>query len=233
MDDSTFILPDRAFLRITGADADSFLHGQLTVAVPGTPRRSRLTAWCDAKGRVIALFRVFPLGENDWLLSLPADLKEAVTKRLKMYILRSQVQIEDVSDRYTHIVCPAPDTGDNRVAPVLTLPAEGGWSEWLMDQSMQSAGDAGIRALVHAGIPEVFSVTSGKWVPQWLNLDQLDAIDFNKGCYPGQEVVAKLQFRGAVKRRMAFTTDPGDGQDIVLSTGSADETAEALVVQRG
>ena len=232
MTEQVLALPNRCFLRVSGTDATSFLHGQLTVAVSNDDRRPRLAAWCDAKGRVVALFRLYPIAEADWLLSFPADLAALVTRRMKMFVLRSDVQFADVSNRYLHQASPLKAEGSDDIAPILDLPTESGWREWLSPAPAETPAADATLALIQAGIPEVFAATSGLWVPQWLNLDLLNAVDFNKGCYPGQEVVAKLKYRGAVKRRMHLSINPPEGSEIVVATNKSDGEFAALTVQR-
>lgn len=235
-----------AVLRVSGRDATTFLNAQLTVAVSDQSPKPRLSAWCDAKGRTIALFRLFPgrfqSEAGIWYLCLPNDLIEPVSKRLRMFILRSDVQLEDVS---ADLAC-VPVTDSNSNDSHLALTPE--LNESLIQRTAEQAITANPVDLIRNGIPQVVSATSGLWVPQWLNLDQLNAIDFDKGCYPGQEVVAKLRFRGEVKRRLqriqytgtptepgaVLTDENGKNQgEIVMSTATADnQLCESLAVIR-
>ncbi len=167
-------------VRIDGADAAGFLHGQFTTDVAGLASgQADLSAWCDPKGRVIATFILARLGETFWLL-LPGILKEAFVRRLKMYVLRADV----------HIV----DTGAE-TEKIPQLPHLPGMDSY-----------AGETAFIRQGIPLLYPETSGRFLPQELNLDTLGALSYTKGCFPGQEIVARLRYRGKVKRRLCHAT---------------------------
>ena len=206
-------------LRIGGPDAAGFLHGQFTTDVAGlAPGNSGLSAWCDPKGRVIATFILARLEETFWLL-LPRTMKEAFLKRLKMYVLRADVNIVDAGVE-TLPELPA------------YVPAPGG-RDWET-------------TFIRQGIPWIAPATSGRFLPQELNLDHLDALSYTKGCYPGQEIIARLRYRGQVKRGLCHaTTDektplaPGDalilqGEDksigTVVNSAATDKGQELLVV---
>lgn len=164
-------------LRINGTDAAGFLHGQFTTDVTGLASgHSGLSAWCDPKGRVIVTFILARLEETFWLL-LPQSLKDTILKRLKMYVLRADVKIADAG------------------AEAETLPEL---------PAYVSATDGCDRetASIRQGIPWIYPATSGRFLPQELNLDHLDALSYTKGCYPGQEIIARLRYRGQVKRRL-------------------------------
>ena len=167
---SEFLAP----IKVEGADAAGFLHGQFTTDVTGLASgRAGLSAWCDAKGRAIATFIVARQDEA-FLLLAPDDITETFIKRLKMFVLRADVAIVDAREEDVPQFPLLPGTG-------------GGVSE---------------TALIRQGIPLLHPGTSGRFLPQELNLDRLDAVSFTKGCYPGQEIIARLRYRGAVKRRL-------------------------------
>jgi len=169
-DPSDFLAP----ISISGADAAEFLHGQFTTDVTGfAAGQAGLSAWCDAKGRVIATF-VLARQDEAFLLLVPNDITETFIKRLKMFVLRADVAIAD--------------TREEDVPQYPQLPGTG--------------GDVSEMALIRQGIPLLHPGTSGRFLPQELNLDRLDAVSFTKGCYPGQEIIARLRYRGAVKRRL-------------------------------
>ena len=168
-------------IRIDGADAAGFLHGQFTTDVTGlAPGQAGLSAWCDPKGRVIASFILARLDEVFWLL-LPGALKEAFSKRLKMYVMRADVNIVDAG------------VETEKIPELPTYPSG-------ID------ADALETTSIRQGIPWLNPETSGRFLPQELNLDHLDAVSFTKGCYPGQEIIARLRYRGAVKRRLCYAT---------------------------
>ncbi len=160
-----------------GRDARIFLNGQctqniLTLADSSTARAAFLTP----QGRVIALALARAVGESVRLV-LPTDLAEALRSHLGKYVLRSKVQL----------AIETPDAADLTGAQAaLGLTSAQTWA----------------LAKIQAGEPTVTALTSGSWIPQMLNLDLLDAISFQKGCYTGQEIVARTQHLGRIKRRM-------------------------------
>ena len=167
---SGFLTP----IRIEGADAAAFLHGQFTTDVTGLASgQAGLSAWCDPKGRVVATF-ILARQDEAFLLLVPDDITETFIKRLKMFVLRADVAIAD--------------TREEDVPQYPQLPGTG--------------GDVSEMALIRQGIPLLHPETSGRFLPQELNLDDLDAVSFTKGCYPGQEIIARLRYRGAVKRSL-------------------------------
>ena len=183
-------------IKYEGADAAAFLHGQFTTDVTGlAPGRACLSAWCDAKGRAIATF-ILARQDEAFLLLAPDDIKETFVKRLKMFVLRSDVAINNADEedipQFPHL--PGTD------------------------------GDLSETALIRQGIPLLHPGTSGRFLPQELNLDKLDAVSFTKGCYPGQEIIARLRYRGAVKRRLCHATTDNS---ILLAPGAG------LVAGRG
>ena len=183
---SEFLTP----IKLEGADAAGFLHGQFTTDVTGLASgRTGLSAWCDPKGRVIATFILARLNGTFWLL-LPEILKDTFLKRLKMYVLRADVVIVDAA---AEDIPQLPD-----------LPV--------------TDGDLSETALIRQGIPLLHPETGGRFLPQELNLDKLDAVSYTKGCYPGQEIIARLRYRGEVKRRLCHATT---GNNTLLQPGSA------------
>ncbi len=158
---------DESFAVITakGADAASFLNAQLTRRVDNlADDELALAAWCNAKGRVLALLRVSRASEG-YELWLPASMLQPTLSRLRMFVLRSQVQLAE------------------------TQPTKSPVAKRRLDDIL-------------AGIPQVYPETRELFLPQMLNLDTLGGIDFKKGCYPGQEIVARTHYLGQVKRRM-------------------------------
>jgi tRNA-modifying protein YgfZ len=228
-------LPQLGVLRLTGPDAHRFLQGQLSndldLLAAGRPLRAGLH---NPQGRVIAVLQLFAL-DADVLAVLPRDLAERVRLHLSRYVLRAKVRIEDVSDTWAVY---GSDNGQERRLQVLPadapLPEDGprAAAEWL-------AGD------IAAGLPQVHTATSERFVAQMLNLDRVDGISFSKGCYTGQEVIARAHYRGRVKRRMQrfVSQDPrpiypgdririagGPGVDVIEATRLPDGTLDFLAV---
>jgi hypothetical protein len=205
-------LEQYGLLLAAGGDARAFLHAQLTNDVENLPAgQSRYAGWCSAKGRLLATFLVVPHA-GGFLLQLSRDLVPAVAKRLSMFILRSKVKITDVSGLWAQFGTWGPGDGAPlsvsesdgsvtvRIEPdrSLTLAPESAASRFAPNAS----SDEWMLAEVRAGRPLIAQATQDQFVPQMVNLELTGGVDFRKGCYPGQEIVARAQYRGAVKRRM-------------------------------
>jgi len=200
-------------LSVTGADARDFLHAQLTndIAHLG-PERAALAGWCSAKGRLLASFLVVPSPEG-FLLQVARDLAAPVAKRLSMFVLRSKVKVADESESWMQngvwdADWKQPDVawkdgvatvrvGDRRFLELGPAVAEASAdeAEWTLQE-------------IRAGRPFISAATQDQFVPQMVNLEKLGGVDFQKGCYPGQEIVARAQYRGEVKRRMVQMRGP-------------------------
>jgi tRNA-modifying protein YgfZ len=202
-------LPDLGVIRASGADAASFLQSQLTQDVLSLDaHRATLAGWCSAKGRLMASVVVWRPAPDEVLLACSADLLPALLKRLSMFVLRAKCKLTDASAELPlHGVAGAaagvgvwrrvdgaiglpPARGVARalfcgVAPALPALDANAWS-WLE---------------VASGVPRIVAATVEKFVPQMVNLELVGGVNFQKGCYPGQEVVARSQYRGTVKRR--------------------------------
>lgn len=235
--------PGLAAIRVSGSDAGDFLQAQLSNDVLKLDRsHSALAAWCDPKGRVLAVLRIVRRAD-DYLLLVPDELSQALVKRLRMFVLRLKVEISDPGNtlRACALFGADADTQMSEFSARLT-PSEAGELAclWLPGTTpcclITGAADAVEQLATHfadttvangrqswllnricAGEPQVYAQTQGAFVPQMLNLHWLGGIDFKKGCYPGQEVVARLQYRGTLTRRMflarvgsAHTPAPGE-----------------------
>lgn len=214
-------------LSCTGDEARAFLHAQLTSDVAGLGAdAARRAGWCSAKGRLMATFLVIP-HENGFLLQLSRDLAAPVAKRLGMFILRAKAKLADASSEWTQLGLWGPSAAQQLAALELQTPTAdlgvahgtGGIAVRLAAQrflvavpsarrpralgALTREGDgAWALADIRAGQPTVVLATQDLFVPQMVNLERLGAVDFKKGCYPGQEVVARTQYRGVLKRRM-------------------------------
>lgn len=211
-------------LTISGKDAIKLLQGQVTCNVNDIGEsKSSLAAMCNPKGRVIATFLLVKNGES-FLMILPAELLETVKKRLQMYVLRSEVTITDSTNDYCLIGISEPvkasqpfvtETQQNIIA--VNFPASTArklfiadvdnairfWSEKIDFQGFRKAGSGEWRYLdIISGIPWLTTATSEEFIPQMLNLDKLGGISFTKGCYTGQEIVARTHYLGKAKREM-------------------------------
>lgn len=225
-------LPDNALLAITGDDATPFLHGQLTNDVAALKAgEAQWNGWCTAKGRLLATLLLLKRPDG-YLAMLPAEIAPAIAKRLGMFVLRSKVKIRDASAELrayglagtgaAELAAPLGENADlaiARIAPDLLVaiaPKGDARIEALRSRSAKGTAGDWNRALIRAGIPTIVGATQEAFVPQMANLDLVGGVSFRKGCYPGQEIVARTQYRGGLKRRMALahvdgpTPAPGD-----------------------
>ena len=191
-------------LAFRGADAARFLQGQLSADVEKLGvGASTLAGLHSPQGRTVAVLALLRTSAEEVLAILPRELTSAVELRLRKFVLRSKVKIEDATNdlRPVGVLADAPVDGPALNwfgRQVLLLPLDG---------SPSFTGDAAERAGweredIAAGIPQIYSATSEAFVAQMLNLDLLGAIAFDKGCYTGQEVIARAHYRGRVKRRL-------------------------------
>ena len=202
-------------LSVSGEDAREFLHAQLTIDVRNLPRsRAALAGWCSAKGRLLATFLVVPAPQG-FLLQLARDLAPAIAKRLSMFVLRAKVKIADESERWAQFGVWNADWEEN-------LAWEGGRATVPLGErrflrlepadapslAPTSGEETWTLLEIRAGRPLITAATQDQFVPQMVNLEALGAVDFQKGCYPGQEIVARAQYRGQVKRRMVRIEEP-------------------------
>mgnify|MGYP000085334497 FL=1 len=196
-----FHLKNRSLLKVSGSDAETFLQGQLSNDISKLDALSvQLNAYCQHQGKILALFWVTK-NEDSFLLSFPSDLLEAIKSRLQMFIIMSDVVIEDVTKE--HIQIGSIDESNQE-----TLVINDKLSLIITDKkdinkfNMEPIEHWNM-ACVDSSLPEIFSITSEKLVPQMLNLDIDEfGVNFSKGCYPGQEVVARLHYLGSAKRRL-------------------------------
>jgi folate-binding protein YgfZ len=205
-------LPDLGVIRLEGPDAPGFLQGQVTADLRLLePGQAAQAAWCSPQGRVIALLRLLRL-EGGLLCVLPRELTADVAARLARFVMRAKVSISDESG----VLAVAGVSGTPAALPasaadldVLPLPAEralvvapAARIESALAVEPAEPAAAWEAACIRLGEPEVYVSTSESWVPQMLNLDLLGAVSFRKGCYPGQEIVARTQNLGRIKRRL-------------------------------
>ncbi|MFM2286991.1 MAG: hypothetical protein RL684_134 [Pseudomonadota bacterium] len=239
-------LPSLGALHISGSDALDYLQGQLSADLRSVqPGQLAWAGLHSPQGRVLALLALAPVpaappgvgdGDNtggDWLAVLPAALAEPAAAALRRFVLRARVRIAPSPPGA--LCLPASEPGADARAlrhpggqPLCWLPAGGAAPA---DAQAQAAWD---QAEVALGLPQVYPQTSGTFVAQMLNLDCIGAIAFDKGCYTGQEVVARAHYRGRVKRRLqrfaapALPLAPGGGE---LPPGSALRLADGRNAQ--
>jgi folate-binding protein YgfZ len=243
------MFPAIRIVTVAGPDRQAFLQGQLTQDVGRASDRITVFAgWADAKGRLLWAGHLFTRDDTFCLL-VPADLADAVVKRLRMFVLRAKAEVMVTDLAAVGVLGKAPMQAG--------LPS--GW------QDLELALDPGRRLLVgvaanaadvpagrapacasagdwrrldiRAGFPEVTAATSGAFVPQMVNLDLLDGISFTKGCYTGQEIVARTRYRGRVRRRMLrfglAGAVPAAGEAIYAERGVVGKIVSAAAVDDG
>jgi folate-binding protein YgfZ len=254
-------LDDLAVLRVSGEDARSFLHGQLTADVRRLrPGHGRYAAWCSPKGRVLFLLSLLDAGDA-FLLVLPASEAAACAKRLRMFVLRARVTVEELSDSWRVLGVASPTAAALRplagIAPGATV-AVGDGLGWRLPSAGELSHVLGPRAAVdalwaacaadpavdlgawesreiEAGLPRIAGPLAERFLPQELGLEALDGLHFDKGCYPGQEVVARLKYRGQLKvglRRATSEYEVAPG-DRLYRAGAPAAAGEVLRVAQG
>ena len=218
-------------LAITGGDAQAFLQGQLSCDVSAlAPGTCRIGSYNSPKGRMLANFVLWrdARADDGFAMLLPADLAEAVAKRLRMYVLRSKVAIADVSSETQRVGVGGPEGAAAFRAAFESVPelleARRAGAVSLLGLpgrrfvALAPASDADLRArfaglatpagfdawrwlTIRAGTPVITAATQDAFVAQAANLDILGGIDFQKGCYTGQEIIARTQYLGRLKER--------------------------------
>jgi hypothetical protein len=209
-------LHDLALLIIEGSDACTFLQGQLTADVSTMDTGDAVfAAHCDAKGRMHANAVLYCQSNTRYLLQMPAANIDIATKALAKYAVFSKVELSSWVD--THAAFGARQdtkTADTKILVsdvIIDIPATGYCVHWIdlrnkkaeqLNDSINFLSNAQWQtALIDAGIAFVTPATSGEFIPQMFNLDAINGINFSKGCYTGQEIIARMKYRGQVKRR--------------------------------
>jgi folate-binding protein YgfZ len=239
----TTILPELAVIAVTGRDARSFLQGQLSNDLLGLERHpGMLAAYCNRQGRVLATLRLAADGD-DVLVVVHRKLAQTLVAQLSGFVLRADVRFQDRSRlvEVAGLIDADPDARWSRSAAAAaglammvasprrillagTRPA--------LDAALaaipRTAADDWDRATLADGEPSIMPATAALWLPQMLNLDLIGGISFSKGCYVGQEVVARAQHLGRLKRRMLRYVGP---PDTTLQPAQALFSAESLAAQ--
>lgn len=222
-----------SLIRVRGEDARAFLQGQLSNDIGlVSENHSQVSAYCNPKGRMYAVFRIF-LRDDCYFLQLPAALAPAVVQRLRLFVLRARVSLQDADAELVRIGLSGPgtpqilskvfaeppaavDEGRNRDGlTVLRLPGPHPRFElvglperiqrlWqaLVPQVRPVGADAWSWLDIRAGVPVILPGTVEEFVPQMVNLELIGGVSFTKGCYPGQEIVARVKYLGRIKQRM-------------------------------
>lgn len=230
-----------ALVSVSGPDAQKYLQGQLTCDLNAVSlKKASLGAYCNLKGRCVAVFRIIQIAENDYIFRLNKTTVPKFLAQLKKYAMFSKCTIEDVSEKWQGYVIKSEIAGNpydtftedghtitkleqplkwwQWIAPKETpLPAEfeitEGSSEWLYDE-------------IVCGIPSLSAETQEAFLPHHLNLPELGAVSFNKGCFLGQEIIARMQNLGKIKKHLyRFHSDqkPMDDQIEIVNMSEAPE----------
>jgi len=250
--DGATLLSDWGLIRAVGADAGSFLHGQLTQDFAHLDAsQARLAGYCSAKGRLLASFVGWRRDGDEFLLACSADLLPATLKRLSMFVLRAKCKLTDASNetqlfglagdaatRWLGAAAPAAvwDRSDRDGAQVIRLPDGAANGQpvarylWAAPAALPAPDLPAIEAdawrwlEVTSGVARIVAATSEQFVPQMVNLELLGGVNFQKGCYPGQEVVARSQYRGTLKRRsflFELDAEAAPGQEVFAADDPA------------
>jgi tRNA-modifying protein YgfZ len=218
-------------IEATGEEAKAFLHGQFTSDINHlADGQAQHAGWCTAKGRMQASFVVWRQGER-YLLALAADLQEATQKRLQMFVLRAKVKFAALTDNTVMLGLSGPQSEEALAAAGLPCPSETmatasadgitvvrldaarfmvvapeSTMATLWQKLTIKARPAGVPAWrwldIQSAFPLVTLATKEEFVPQMADFEKIGGVVFNKGCYPGQEIVARTQYLGKVKRHL-------------------------------
>ena len=224
-------------ISVTGEDAASFLHNQLTNDVEHLGQaEARLAGYCSPKGRLLASFHMWRNAESVFLM-LPQDILAPVQKRLSMFVLRAKAKLaqvdspaiialggEKATGALARFAVVPPQVYGKTEGPAGTLlrltdafaqpryllitDAATAASHWpTLSETLHVGGDQAWQlAAIHAGVPQVTGATQDQFVPQMINFELLGGVNFKKGCYPGQEIVARSQYLGKLKRRATLAS---------------------------
>lgn len=260
-------------LSVTGADASEFLQAQFcndltTIQGPGANGPGapglQLNGYCSPKGRLLGLFWIYQHGENEFRLLVSRDLTKSLSSRLSMFVLRSKVEIKDVSGEMVAIAAAGPGAeatvaGLSELAGKVPLPSgvvlessvavlalpllepayvlladpETAQSLWeqLAGNLIEVDANRWELACVRAGVPTVSQPVADKLIPQMLNMQAINGLSFKKGCYPGQEIVARMQYLGKLKRNMRLLSFKGHIPAVGQSIQTPDDADAGLVVR--
>ena len=223
-------LSQLALIQCSRADAQKFLQAQLTNDVAEvTAEASQYAGYCTPKGRLLATFLLWQF-DNSYYLQLPSSLADSVVERLRKFVLRAKVELTNVSDEWRFFGVAA-DTAEsvleqffperpgepqgvastdkgtvirlpgNRYQIVVKSEHAPSLSDMLKKETLMD-GHVWEWLDIREGIPIILPQTQEQFTPQMVNLDLIDGVSFSKGCYPGQEIVARTKYLGQVKRRM-------------------------------
>ncbi len=254
-------LSDLGLIRVSGEDAHGFLQGQLSNDINLLNETAgQLSVMCNPKGRMFACLTLFQR-DGDIYLQLPAERLNSILARLRMFVLRSKVILQDATDELVAIgisgncipelLPQLPEQAMQQLRlddlTVLRMPGElprvqligpvesitSFWQQIVPQATLVNRGFWNLQN-IREGLPNVYNSTAEAFIPQTLNLQLLDAVSFTKGCYTGQEVVARMKYLGQLKRRMYvahFDTDaePAPGDRLYSASSKSGQGAGQIV----
>ena len=257
-------LDDWGVILAEGPDSASFLQSQLTQSVQDLPfDKARLAGYCSAKGRLLATFVAWRPAADSVALACSADLLPATLKRLSMFVLRAKCRLRDGADTLalwglagpaaaawlgTEAMQAGPmASGSRQGHPAgrwIRLPDADATPRWLWIAgaadappqlpSLPAAAWAWLE--VRSGVARIVARTADHFVPQMINLELVGGVDFRKGCYPGQEVVARSQYRGTLKRRTVLASASGPlapGDEVFHAADPGQPAGEVVLAAPG
>lgn len=261
-DTALALLDHERLLDVSGVDATRFLQGQLTCDVTALAAGgSTLGARCNPKGRMQSSFRLLKLSDERYLLAMDAQLLAPQQTDLAKYAAFFKVQLSDCTEQWVRLglwgrqtadalaaasLSPAADNADTGLAVALNDDTLELWVpidrardtiHSLTDKAQPVALNAWQLHLIRLGIGQVHNQTRENFIPQMLNLQQLGGVSFKKGCYTGQEIVARMQYLGKLKRRMYRLTWAGDSlpepATPIVDSSSGQTVGEVVTAARG
>ena len=261
-----FELADTALISFSGEDAVSFLHAQLTSDVAGLPAlATQYSGYCSPTGRLLATFLLWRL-ENEILVALPVSLRESIQTRIARYVLRAKVKVADATSRYALfgiaggeaastlqrlLGCAVPllhqvaAAHESYVATIpqarhlVLVPADASETRTRIETAfVRRTTDEWCSLDIAAGIAILGAASQEEYVPQMVNLDLLGGVSFSKGCYPGQEIVARTHYLGRLKQRMyrvglRGSTELRPGQSLYSAAFGPEQASGAVVYASG
>ena len=244
-------------IRAEGIDAASFLHGQLTqdILLLGSSE-ARLAAYCSAQGRMLASFYAIKRSPTEIVLICSKDLLAATLKNLSRFVLRAKVKLSDASADHAIFglagaaldalsagaLAPWARRDEGDVSILGLYPADGlPRALWLAPAAQGAPAGASLTlqdwlwSEVRSGVAMISEPVAQAFVPQMLNYESVGGVNFKKGCYPGQEVVARSQFRGTLKRRafLAHSDSPMKAGDEVFQEADPEQPCGTVAQAAG
>ena len=254
--------PHVAALAFDGPDAASFLHNQVSTDVEAmVPGAVRWTSYNSPKGRMLATLLLWRRSADGFVAFVASDLADALGKRLSMFVLRANLKVASLAGTVLGIGGPgarlavedalgcAPEPGHGaalEAADIVATPD----GRYLVRAAADRADALRVRLAlpeaasdrwdwlgIRAGVPSVTQATQDLFVPQTANYDLVGGIDFRKGCYPGQEIIARVQYLGRLKERLfAFHVDgdpPAPGSPLVAGSDAIGTVMNAAAAPEG